>query len=157
MGYLYLMMGVIISSAVLPATLTLTWSGQNKWAAALSPVFGLAFALVAWLVTARKTCGDLGVSCTGSNNPMLAGNVVALLSPLVLVALFTLVFGLDRYDWKSMMEIRRGDDHELAADAHLDVEEVRGERAQAAGDFEAEQKKLLRAGRISKTVTVVLT
>lgn len=32
MGYLYLMMGVIISSAVLPATLTLTWSGQNKWA-----------------------------------------------------------------------------------------------------------------------------
>lgn len=32
MGYLYLMMGVIISSAVLPATLTLTWTGQNKWA-----------------------------------------------------------------------------------------------------------------------------
>ena len=32
MGYLYVMMGVIISSAVLPATLTLTWSGQNKWA-----------------------------------------------------------------------------------------------------------------------------
>ena len=28
MGYLYLMMGVIISSAVLPATLTLTWSGM---------------------------------------------------------------------------------------------------------------------------------
>ncbi len=25
-------MGVIISSAVLPATLALTWSGQNKWA-----------------------------------------------------------------------------------------------------------------------------
>lgn len=32
MGYLYLMMGVIVSSAVLPLTLTLTWSGQNKWA-----------------------------------------------------------------------------------------------------------------------------
>lgn len=32
MGYLYLMMGVIISSAVLPATLALTWAGQNKWA-----------------------------------------------------------------------------------------------------------------------------
>lgn len=32
MGYLYLMMGVIIGSAVLPATLSLTWSGQNQWA-----------------------------------------------------------------------------------------------------------------------------
>lgn len=28
MGYLYLLMGVIISSAVIPATLTLTWPGQ---------------------------------------------------------------------------------------------------------------------------------
>lgn len=36
MGYLYLMMGVIISSAVLPATLTLTWSGQNQWAVSLT-------------------------------------------------------------------------------------------------------------------------
>jgi Na+/proline symporter len=31
MGYLYLLMGVIISSAVLPATLTLMWSKQNWW------------------------------------------------------------------------------------------------------------------------------
>lgn len=29
MGYLYLMMGVIISAAVLPACLTLLWSGQS--------------------------------------------------------------------------------------------------------------------------------
>lgn len=36
MGYLYLMMGVIISSAVLPATLTLVWSGQNKWAVSIT-------------------------------------------------------------------------------------------------------------------------
>lgn len=94
MGYLYLMMGVIISSAVLPVALSLTWSGQNKWAAALTPVLGLCAAITAWLVTAKKQCGDLGVHCTGSNNPMLAGNVVALLSPLILVPVFTLIFGL---------------------------------------------------------------
>lgn len=35
MGYLYLMMGVIIGSAVLPATLTLVWSGQNQWAVSI--------------------------------------------------------------------------------------------------------------------------
>ncbi|KAF3765190.1 Na+/solute symporter [Cryphonectria parasitica EP155] len=157
MGYLYLMMGVIISSAVLPATLTLTWAGLNKWAAALSPIFGLAFALIAWLVTAKKTCGSLDVTCTGSNDPMLAGNVVALLSPLVLIPIFTLLFGLDHYDWKSMMSIRQGDDHELAAAADLDLEEVNSGHAQAPDDFEAEQKKLLRAGRISKTMTVVMT
>lgn len=157
MGYLYLMMGVIISAAVLPATLTLTWSGQNKWAAALSPVLGLAFALVAWLVTARKQCGDLGVLCTGSNNPMLAGNVVALLSPAVIIPVFTLALGRQHYDWKSMMLIRQGDDHDLAAAAHLDLENIPGGHVETSAEFEAEQKKLSRAGKISKTMTVVLT
>lgn len=93
---------------------------------------------------------------------MLAGNVVALLSPLVLVPIFTLLFGLDHYDWKSMMAIRQGDDHELAAAAaDADLEEVRsggGHMGQETpDDFEAEQKKLLRAGKISKTVTAVMT
>ncbi|KAK7701929.1 urea active transporter [Diaporthe eres] len=157
MGYLYLMMGVIISAAVLPATLTLTWSGQNKWAASLSPILGLAFALIAWLVTAKKECGNLGVLCTGSNNPMLAGNVVALLSPVVIIPILTLAFGLQHYDWKSMMLIRQGDDHDLAVAAHLDLENIPGGHVETSDEFEAEQKKLSRAGKISKTMTVVLT
>ena len=96
MGYLYLMMGVIICSAVLPASMTLVWSGQNKWAASLSPIMGLVAGLVAWLVTAKKQCGNLGIACTGSNNPMLAGNVASLLAPVVFIPLFTLIFGLVR-------------------------------------------------------------
>lgn len=157
MGYLYLMMGCIISSAVIPATLTLVWKGQNKWAAALSPIFGLAFALIAWLVTARKECGSLDVACTGSNNPMLAGNVVALLSPLALIPIFTLIFGMDNYDWKSMMAIRRGDDHDLAATAGVDLEQTVGGHEETANEFADEQVKLMRASKISKWTTVGLT
>jgi Na+/proline symporter len=97
MGYLYVMMGVIISSAVIPATLTIMWAGHNKWAATLTPPLGLACAVITWLVTAKKTCGALDVTCTGSNNPMLAGNVMALLSPLIFTPLFTLIFGVDHY------------------------------------------------------------
>ncbi|KAI1478293.1 Na+/solute symporter [Daldinia eschscholtzii] len=157
MGYLYLMMGCIISSAVIPATLTLIWKGQNKWAASLSPIFGLAFALIAWLVTARKECGALDVACTGSNNPMLAGNVVALLSPLVLIPIFTLIFGMDNYDWKSMMAIRRGDDHELAATAGMDLEQTAAGHVETTNELAEEQAKLARASKISKWTTVGLT
>lgn len=96
MGYLYLLMGVIISSAVLPATLTLMWKGQNKWAAMLSPPLGLCCSLIAWLVTAKKQYGELTVVTTGSNNPMLAGNVVALLSPLVFVPVLTFALGVGK-------------------------------------------------------------
>lgn len=157
MGYLYVMMGVIISSAVLPATLALTWSGQNKWAASLSPILGLVAALIAWLVTATKECGDLGVKCTGSNNPMLAGNVVALLAPVVLIPILTLIFGVDKYDWQSMLDIRKGDDHDLADEAHMDLETIPGGHNETAMEFEEEQKKLERAGKISKTMTLVMT
>lgn len=64
-------MGVIISSAVLPATLTLMWSKQNKWAAMLSPPLGLACSLIAWLVTAQQESGILNVDSLGANYPML--------------------------------------------------------------------------------------
>ncbi|RKU39893.1 hypothetical protein DL546_001318 [Coniochaeta pulveracea] len=157
MGFIYLMMGVCVSSAVLPATLTLTWSGQNKWAASVSPILGLIVALIAWLVTAKKECGTLNVACTGSNTPMLVGNVLALLSPLVFVPVLTLVFGLDKYDWKSMMNIRRGDDHDVANEAHVDFESLPEGHVESAAEFEEEQAKLRRAGKISRTTTVILT
>lgn len=156
MGYLYVMMGVIISSAVLPATLALLWSGQNKWAAAGAPVLGLATSLTAWLVTSKKQCGELTVQCTGSNIPMLAGNVAALLSPVVFIAILTAIFGVDKYDWKSMLEIRRGDDHDLAQEAGVDLEDVNGGHEETQAEFEAEQSKLLKAGKISRWTTVIL-
>ena len=156
MGYLYLLMGVIISSAVIPAALSLTWSGQNKWAAAASPVLGLAVALVAWLVTARKECGELTVVCTGSNNPMLAGNVAALLSPMVFVPVLTYALGTQKYDWKSMLDIRKGDDHDMAAAAHMELESTPGGVTETQEQFEEEQRKLLRAGTISKWTTLAM-
>lgn len=156
MGYLYVMMGVIISAAVLPATLTLVWKGQNKWAASLSPIGGLAAALTAWLVTAKRQCGKLDVACTGGNNPMLAGNVVALLSPLVLVPVFTLIFGVDKYDWQSMMDIRKADDHELADAAGIDLENIPGGHLETQMEFQEEQAKLKRAGTISRWTTITM-
>lgn len=65
MGYLYLFMGVIISSAVFPGAMTLLWKGQNWIAAAVAPVLGLAVSLFAWLVTTRREYGVLSVSSTG--------------------------------------------------------------------------------------------
>jgi hypothetical protein len=157
MGYLYLMMGVIISSAVIPATLTLMWAGQNKWAATFTPPLGLACAVTTWLVVAKKQGGSLSVDSTGANNPMLAGNVVALLSPLIFVPIFTLILGLDHYDWKSMSMIRKGDDHDLADSAGVDLELVPGMSNQDEAEAAEEQHKLLRASKIAKITTVVLT
>jgi hypothetical protein len=157
MGFLYLMMGVIISSAVLPATLTLLWKRQNKWAAMLSPPLGLACALIAWLVTAKKQFGELTVASTGSNMPMLAGNVTALLSPVLFVPLFTFAFGADNYDWESMAAIRKVDDHDVANAEGVDLELVPGAAEETEAEKEKEHKMLLRASKIAKIMTVLMT
>ena len=161
MGWLYLFMGVLISAAVLPAALTLLWSDQNWQAAAFSPILGLCVSLIAWLVTAKTDCGELTVLCTGSNYPMLAGNVAALLSPLVFVPVFTFAFGRQKYDWKSMADIRLGDDSEIAKSAHIDLELTPGaarlEVDQNNAAHELEQKKLKKAAIIARSTTVVMT
>jgi hypothetical protein len=157
LGYIYLMMGVIISSSVIPATLTLMWEGLNWHAATFSPPLGLACSLIAWLVTAKKTGGDLSIASTGANNPMLAGNVVALLSPLIFVPVFTLIFGVAKYDWVSMKAIRKVDDSDLVSPDGLDAELGPGMANTSEAEEAEEQRKLLRASFIAKTMTVVLT
>jgi urea-proton symporter len=59
-------LGVIISGAVLPASLTLMWSGQSWTAATFSPPLALVCSLIAWLVTAKQEGGDLSVDSTGA-------------------------------------------------------------------------------------------
>lgn len=156
MGYLYLLMGVLISSAVVPATLTLLWNGQNKWAATLSPILGFACAITAWLVTASKTCGTLDVACTGSNDPMLAGNVTALLAPVVFVPILCLAFGFDKYDWQSMMDIRQADDHDVIKNSGLDEAARRELETRLQADWVAERKQLKRSLKIASVTTVLL-
>lgn len=50
---------------------------------------------------------------------MLAGNVTALLAPLVFIPILSFAPGLRgaKYDWASMKMIRKGDDSDLAAAA----------------------------------------
>lgn len=66
MGYLYLLMGVIISGAVLPSSLTLLWDRQSWAAATFSPVLALACSLTGWLVQSKTQYGNLSVTSTGS-------------------------------------------------------------------------------------------
>jgi hypothetical protein len=88
---------------------------------------------------------------------MLAGNVVALLSPLIFIPLFTAIFGLDHYDWVSMKNIKRGDDSDLTDAAGVDIEGVPGHAHQTEAEIEEEMIKLNKASKIAKTMTAILT
>lgn len=158
MGWLYTWMGVMISAAVIPAALTLLWKRQNWIAASCSPVIGLVMALIAWTVTCYKEYdGVLSVENLGANNPMLAGNVVALLSPVILVPILTFSFGSDNYDWSSMAAIKQGDDT-TASDF---VTDDTGSGSPGAGFVlvapEEDNAKLNKASKIAKIMTVCMS
>ncbi|UJR34814.1 hypothetical protein I4U23_027595 [Adineta vaga] len=124
MGYLYVMMGILISSAVLPSVLTLLWKKQSKLAACLSPILGLICSILSWLLTTKYVFGKINIQTTGSNLSMLIGNLVALLSPLIFIPLCNFmkpdeVF----YDFVSMREIKLIDD-DLRNPNRTTVEEI---------------------------------
>ncbi|KAK5113937.1 hypothetical protein LTR62_003060 [Meristemomyces frigidus] len=159
MGYLYLMMGVIVSGAVLPAALTLLWSRQSWAAATFTPPLALMCSLIAWLVTAKKMGGSLSVDSTGANFPMLAGNIVALLSPIMFIPILSVLPGLRQpaYDWLSMKLIKKADDNDLADAADIDIEDVPGNSHHSDEEEQKEQAHLLRASKIARYMTLFLT
>lgn len=111
-------------------------------------------------MTANKEFGNLSVVSTGSNNPMLAGNLVTLLSPLVIVPILTYSFGPQNYDYRSMSAIRLDNDEAIATAANADLEHLSSRvpgMSTAEFEFEFEQKKLKRASLIAKGVSVLMT
>ncbi|CAF1172548.1 unnamed protein product [Adineta steineri] len=111
MGYLYSMMGIIISSAVIPGALTLLWNRQSKWAVCLSPPLGFICSVSAWLVVTKIQFNSVSIETTGSDVSMLVGNVVALLSPIVFVPIISFIApDPARYDFVSMRAIELVDD-----------------------------------------------
>ncbi|RUS20158.1 Sodium/solute symporter [Endogone sp. FLAS-F59071] len=75
LGYMYLLMGIISSPAVVPIAYTLTWRKQSAAAAITAAVFGLVSGIAVWLGVAKSLTGEITLSSTGGNYPMLAGNL----------------------------------------------------------------------------------
>lgn len=97
---------------------------------------------------------------TLSSYPMLAGNVAALLSPVIFGPVLTLIFGSQNYDYESMRAIRKVDDTDVAvaAAAHVDLELIPGQdTGPIAADSEEETRKLNRAALYSRTLTIFMT
>ena len=81
---------------------------------------------------------------------------MALLSPFIFIPILTFAFGAEDYDYQSMRDIRRADDHDVAQDAHVDLNLVPGENRDEAAEA-AEQAQLQRAAWISRFITVFMT
>ncbi|CAI5000746.1 AVN_HP_G0101950.mRNA.1.CDS.1 [Saccharomyces cerevisiae] len=122
MGYIYEMMGIIISSAVLPVVLTLCSKDMNLVAAVVSPILGTGLAIMSWLVCTKSLYKELTVDTTFMDYPMLTGNLVALLSPAIFIPILTYVFKPQNFDWEKMKDITRVDETAELVQADPDIQ-----------------------------------
>lgn len=104
LGWMYLAMGVLIGSAVLPIAFMLLWSKANSIGAILGTTVGCVLGIVTWVSVAKIEYGNVNLDTTGRNAPMLAGNLVSILSGGAIHVIFSLVWP-QNYDWESTREI----------------------------------------------------
>ncbi|KAG0370430.1 hypothetical protein BGZ54_006323 [Gamsiella multidivaricata] len=116
LGYLYSLMGVLISSAVLPVTFSLLWKKQNALAACVAPIGGLFISITAWLVCAKLYSGEITLATTATDQAMLAGNLAALISGGAISAVISWI-NPDNYTFDGTRSLRQVTDDSNSAEA----------------------------------------
>ncbi|CAD7066985.1 unnamed protein product [Tilletia caries] len=67
---------------------------------------------MAWLVTAQSLYGELTVDTTGADYPVLVGNLVAIMVPILILVPASLLYP-DNYDWAETRAIQAPDEIDL--------------------------------------------
>lgn len=90
---------------------------------------------------------------------MLAGNVVALLSPLIYIPVLTYAFGPESYDYNSMAQIRLANDLDLVSDPEFLPSPSPSLilSSSHSSPLTDDNAKLSRASTIAKVLTAIMT
>lgn len=80
LGWVYLFMGIVIGSAVIPLWNMMTWKKASGTGAVIAAWSGLVLAVASWLIACSVQSGSISVDNLGKNETMLTGNLVAILS-----------------------------------------------------------------------------
>ncbi len=76
--YVYLSMGILISSAVVPIALSVLSKKANKMAVTAGAIIGLTAGISIWLYSAFALYGNVSIYSTGQSIPLLVGNITSL-------------------------------------------------------------------------------
>ncbi|XP_043688236.1 urea-proton symporter DUR3-like [Telopea speciosissima] len=104
LGWMYLAMGVVIGSAVFPIAFMLLWRKANSSGAIVGAIIGCILGIITWLSVTKVEYGRVNLDTTGRNAPMLAGNIVSILTGGGIHAVYSLLWP-QNYDWESTKQI----------------------------------------------------
>ncbi|KAL3914438.1 MAG: hypothetical protein SGARI_000120 [Bacillariaceae sp.] len=102
LGWVYLFMGVVIGSAVVPLWNLMTWDKASGTGAVIAAWSGLFLAVTGWLVGAKIQSGSVSVATLGTNEVMLSGNLIAILSSAFIHYVYSKFIDPQDYDFSEL-------------------------------------------------------
>lgn len=147
LGWVYLFMGIIIGSAVVPLWNMMTWSKASGTGAVVAAWSGLILALIGWLVAAKIQSDEISVDTLGTNEVMLSGNLIAILSS-----------GFIHFFWSTFIDPQEYDFSELDKNIHLVEEDTSGLTAEEQNPEELDKayKWITRRGYVLTVVLIII-
>ena len=104
LGFVYLAMGILIGSAVIPIALTILWKRTNRVAATLGAIIGLIVAVSTWVSVAASLPefgGEISLASLGHNYSMLFGNIAGILTGGAITLIGSLA-AKTNFDWDEL-------------------------------------------------------
>jgi hypothetical protein len=102
LGWVYLFMGVVIGSAVAPLWNLMTWKKASGTGAIIAAWSGLFLALTGWLVAAQVQSGEITIDTLGTNEVMLSGNLIAIISSAIIHWTYSTFIDPQDYDFSEL-------------------------------------------------------
>merc|ERR1719375_2738713 len=104
LGWVYMSMGVLIGSAVGPASRTILMETANGIGIAAGAVGGLAIGMLGWVIKAQVDHGEVSIDTVGKDWPWVVGNVCAILGGLLIAVVVSLVMPDKDFKWSMLNE-----------------------------------------------------
>jgi Na+/proline symporter len=102
LGWVYLFMGVIIGSAVIPLWNMMTWKKASGTGAIIAAWSGLFLALTGWICAAQVQSGSITIDTLGTNEVMLSGNLIAILSSGIIHFMYSTFIDPNDFDFAEL-------------------------------------------------------
>ena len=151
LGFVYLAMGILIGSAVIPIALTITWSRTTRGGAVAGAIIGVMLSLLTWTsVAASEADGVIDIGSLGGAFPMLYGNVVAILSSGAICIIISLAQN-KKYDWKELDQHLSLVTDDMSGDAAAELEKREQDEVQLKKAF----KFSLKGGGLLTLIVII--
>ncbi|MEJ7642213.1 MAG: ATP-binding protein [Candidatus Nitrosocosmicus sp.] len=145
--YVYLVMGILIGSAVAPIILTLVWEKTKSNSMTAAAIVGIIGGTISWMISASLLYGDISLKSTGEQIPLLIGNVTSISLGAIVTILGS---SIERFTYKK-------GNKQIQHVNSIGIDQKGNSNISSSNDDEANQKQLSKESKtLFKYATVLI-